>query len=123
MHRDHRQRGAAALTLFLPLALSAGSVEARGREDPYAAAAQVAAEFWSDWGAATSKSKITEKPYRSTTAAGERVLLWYPKGVSKSKLVKSSAKAVKVFDSLFEACLLRASLTKRDRRPSPNFKN
>jgi hypothetical protein len=86
-------RGAMVSALFL---LPCATAVFAG-EDPYAAAAEEAKVLWGDW----SKTADTEKPYSKTAAADKRVLIWYPKGTSKSKLKKSSEKAVKAFDKLF----------------------
>ena len=43
-----------------------------------------------------------EKAYSAAPVAKERVLLWVPKGSSRSKLKKTSEKTVKLFDALFE---------------------
>ena len=75
---------------------------ATAAEDPYEAAALEAMDYWGDWVAEQLLSGDLEARYSPLATSKGRVLLWIPRGAKSSKLKKSSEKALKAFDELFD---------------------
>lgn len=86
------------LLLFLAGSLPATPLPA----GDYDQAEQAAKEAWEDWAGRALTGRQVEKGYSSMAVADSRVLVWYPKGASKSKLKSVSTKAVAAFDKLFD---------------------
>jgi hypothetical protein len=103
---DPKTRRVAFLAVCAVASLATGgaALDPRTPEDPYEKAAVGAMDFWGDWAAGQLLGTVeVEAPCSFVTAAEGRVLIWYAKGSSSSKLKTHSEKAVKAFDALFAA--------------------
>lgn len=68
----------------------------------YDAALTQANTQWADWAKESLTGRQVEKAYSTMTVADDRLVIWYPKGTSKSKLKSFSVKTIAAFDKVFD---------------------